>query len=96
MAARICRIFPGHTFADCFEMTRNQLKLFFYETFRQEARYKLTEINIIRLANAGDAAKQAIENIEYQAYPPDPEADGHMDKERLKTAFSKFKKWGIM
>lgn len=50
----------------------------------------------MRLARAGEEAKQAITNIEIQAYPPDPETDGHMDKGKLKKALAGFQKAGVL
>ncbi len=80
---RICKTFPGNSLFDCLNMTRGQLLGLYWESFRVEARERLRDINNTKLANAVEPG-DAINNIEMQAYPFDPEEDGDFGKDDIR------------
>ncbi len=62
----------------------------YWESFRQEARERLKEINNLRYAQGGEKANDALNEMEMQAYPFDPETDGDFgptDIKQLKDIF---------
>ncbi len=71
-------------------MTKRQLLGLYWESFRQEARERLKEINNLRLAQGGEKAKDALDEMEMQAFPFDPEADGDFGPTDIKQFKSIF------
>lgn len=87
MIGRVCKIFPGHTLSCCLNMTTKQLYGLYWESMRQEARTKLATLQIETIMKGGKGFKNSIVEIERQAYPPDPEADGDFSSATLKDLF---------
>ena len=81
---RICRVFTGESLSSCLAYTKEQVLALYWESFRQEARGKLLDINNIMVTKAdSDSRKDVIRELQLQAYPFDPEHDEDMDQSNM-------------
>ena len=72
-------------------MTKSQLVGMYWETFRQDARMKLGQIQLEGIKTGGKQAKEIIEDLGRLADPFDPEDAGTLDKDDLRKLRSAFK-----
>jgi hypothetical protein len=94
MMGKVCRVFPGHTFPICLKMTPRQLYGIYVESIRQEARWKLSYLDILSISRlVGEDGKDALDRLSITAFPPDEESDGIFGDESfddLKKIFAGF------
>jgi hypothetical protein len=73
-------VFQGETLSSCLAYTKEQVLALYWESFRQEARGKLLDINNIMVTKAdADSRKEVIRELQLQAYPFDPDTADDMD-----------------
>jgi hypothetical protein len=81
MIGRLCKFYQSYNHTTCLSMTLKQLLGMYWESYRQEARDRMKFIADIAITQiGGDPLKEKMSELEMQANPPDPEADGVMDK----------------
>lgn len=64
-------------------MTPDQLSSAYQESFRQEARGILMTIHSITIPKAGRKGEAALMDLQYTAFPPDPDTDDDFDKDSI-------------
>jgi hypothetical protein len=85
MIGRICRFYNGYNHIVCLEMTLSQIQGMYWESYIQEARERIKRLSDNAAVSAGgDSLKTKMDQLEFQADPPDPEADGMLSKEDMK------------
>jgi len=81
----LCRFYNGYNHFICLEMTLSEIQGMYWESFIQEARERMKFISDSAISSAGgESLKERMEQLQYQADPPDIEADGELDKEDMR------------
>jgi hypothetical protein len=77
-------VFSGESLSSCLAYTKEQVLALYWESFRQEARGKLLDINNIMVTKAdSDSRKEVIRELQQQAHPFDPESEDDMDQSNM-------------
>lgn len=66
-------------------MTPAQLTAAYQESFRQEARGSLMDIHCMTIPRAGKKGEAAFMDLQYTAYPPDPDSDEDFGKDGIRA-----------
>jgi hypothetical protein len=91
MIGVICRVFKGETLAGCLQMTPSQLRGWYLESIRQEAREQLTMINTMAVFHQDqEGRKKSLGLLERRAKPFDPEQDGEFGEAQMNALVKAF------
>jgi hypothetical protein len=84
----VCSIFHGENWDTCFSKTKEQIMGQYWESFRQEARQRLSDIHCASAVKSSKLYEQLVDGpggLNDRANPVDPEADGDFGREDIRA-----------